>query len=59
MYETPELVRFGKFRDLTLQSQGTNCTNDGSVPKPWSFKTHPTYDSFVPNGTDDGCPARS
>jgi hypothetical protein len=56
MYETPKLVRFGSFRDLTLQTP-SDCTNGGTVPKPWTFKTAPFTDSFVPGGTDDGCPA--
>ena len=55
MYETPKLVRFGKFRDLTLQT--TDCTNGGTAPKPWSFKTFPNADSFVPGGVNDNCPA--
>ena len=59
MYESPKLVRFGNFRDLTQQSP-TDCTNGGTVPKPWLFKTHPNFDTFVPTGINDGCPdARS
>jgi hypothetical protein len=56
MYESPKLVRFGSFRDLTLQ-QPIDCTT--GVPKPWHHKTHPTFDSLVPLGVNDGCPARS
>ena len=49
MYESPKLVRFGTFRDLTLQS----CPPSGPG------KSSPTYDLAYPNGTSDGCPARS
>lgn len=56
MYETPKLVRFGKFRDLTLQGTPSDCTVGGTVPKPWTFKTFPNTDSFVPGGVNDGCP---
>ena len=58
MYEAPKLVRFGKFRDLTLQ-QTTDCTNGGTAPKPWTFKTFPNFDPYVPNGQNDNCAARS
>ncbi|CAG1772919.1 hypothetical protein BAC2_03246 [uncultured bacterium] len=53
MYESPKLVRYGQFRDLTLQSSG--CL----LQKPWTGKDQPTFDSFFPNGVNDGCPARS
>jgi len=53
MYESPKLVRFGQFRDLTLQGQG--CL----LQKPWTGKNVNTYDSYFPQGNNDGCPARS
>ena len=59
MYQTPQLVRFGTFRELTLQSV-TDCTNGGTLQKPWLHKSFPTLDSYIPGGVDDGCPlARS
>ena len=55
MYESPKLVRFGSFRELTLQV--SDCTNGGTAPQPWTFKNQPNADSFVPVGNDDdGCP---
>ena len=51
MYESPKLVRFGKFRDLTLQASG--CLTQA----PWTGKDEPTFDSIFPTGTNDGCPA--
>ena len=51
MYEAPKLVRFGKFRDLTLQGQGA-C--EGSA------KTQLGFDLLFMGGTvqtGDGCPA--
>lgn len=56
MYESPKLVRFGTFRDLTLQSEP--CVV--GVPKPWTSKNAPTFDSFFPQGsTSDGCPVEA
>ena len=56
MYETPKLVRFGKFRDLTLQA--ADCTT--GVPKPWVHKVNPSFDAALSSGINDGCPtARS
>jgi hypothetical protein len=53
MYESPKLVRFGQFRDLTLQG---GCLTQA----PWTGKNQDTYDSLFPKGNDDGCPpARS
>jgi len=49
MYESPKLVRFGQFRDLTLQ---TSCPTQA----PWTGKNVNTYDSIFPKGNDDGCP---
>jgi hypothetical protein len=43
MYESPKLERFGTFRELTLQGG----------------KIYPPYDPLVPNGINDGNPARS
>lgn len=48
MYETPKLVRYGKFRDLTLQ--------DCQVTTPYTGKNQPTFDALFPLGTNDGCP---
>jgi len=46
MYQSPKLVRFGQFRDLTLQAQ---C----STPGP---KNQPVQDAAYPLGsTNDGC----
>lgn len=53
MYESPKLVRFGSFRELTQQTQG--CLTQ----YPWTGKDQPTFDSIFPNGVNDGCPARS
>lgn len=53
MYEAPKLVRFGQFRDLTLQTSG--CL----LVKPYTGKDQPTFDNLFPQGTNDGCPARS
>jgi len=51
MYESPKLVRFGQFRDLTLQPP----TCPGSA-----IKNVPVFDAAIPLGTNDGCPvARS
>jgi len=50
MYEAPKLVRFGKFRDLTLQ----DCNPLGGPTK-----IHPNADPLFPSGQNDGCPARS
>jgi hypothetical protein len=47
MYETPKLVRFGKFRDLTLQ---TSCPTSGPG------KNYPSFDPLFPQGQNDGCP---
>jgi hypothetical protein len=52
MYQTPRLVKFGQFRELTLQS---GC----QLTAPFTGKDQPTFDSLFPNGVDDGCPARS
>jgi hypothetical protein len=52
MYQTPHLVKFGQFRELTLQTQ---CLTQA----PWTGKDQPTFDSLFPTGVDDGCPARS
>jgi len=49
MYESPKLVRFGTFRDLTLQS----C----QLVAPYGGKDQPTFDALFPTGTNDGCPA--
>jgi hypothetical protein len=48
MYEAPRLVKFGQFRDLTLQSCPTQA--------PFTGKNQSTYDSLFPNGQSDGCP---
>lgn len=56
MYETPKLIRFGSFRDLTLQTVG--CPGIPSNQK----NTNIVDPAFGPGaGTvDDGCPvARS
>ena len=50
MYETPRLVKFGQFRELTLQ----RCLTQA----PWTGKDQPTFDAIFPTGTNDGC-ARS
>ena len=47
MYEAPQLVRFGKFRDLTLQYV---CDPNGGPTKVYS-----NFDINFPNGQDDGC----
>ena len=47
MYEAPKLVRFGKFRDLTLQV----CDPNGGPTKVTN-----NYDIAFPNGQNDGCP---
>jgi hypothetical protein len=47
MYEAPKLVRFGQFRDLTLQ---TSCPTSGPG------KTFPNFDPLYPTGVNDGCP---
>ena len=53
MYQTPRLVKFGQFRELTLQS---GC----QLTAPYSGKDQPQFDALFPLGTDDGCPpARS
>lgn len=49
MYEAPRLVKFGRFRDLTLQSQ---CLTQA----PWTGKTVNTADILFPQGQNDGCP---
>ena len=46
MYESPKLVRFGQFRDLTLQ---------GACPG-GIVKNLPVFDAAFPLGTNDGCP---
>ena len=52
MYEAPRLVKFGQFRDLTLQTCLTTS--------PWTGKDVNTFDSIFPQGQNDGCPpARS
>ena len=48
MYEAPKLVRFGKFRDLTLQ---VVCDPNGGPTKVYA-----NFDINFPNGQDDGCP---
>lgn len=48
MYESPKLVRFGMFRDLTLQG----C----QLVAPYAGKDQPTHDTLFPLGTNDGCP---
>ena len=53
MYETPKLVRYGSFRELTLVPQG--CMTQA----PWTGKDQPTFDPLFPNGQNDGCPPRS
>ena len=50
MYESPKLVRFGQFRELTLQG---GC----QTQVPYTGKNVNTYDSVFPLGTNDGCPA--
>lgn len=50
MYEAPKLVKFGKFRDLTLQV----CNPQGGPTKVYA-----NYDINFPNGQDDGCLTRS
>lgn len=49
MYEAPRLVKFGRFRDLTLQTQ---CLTTA----PWTGKTVNTSDILFPQGQNDGCP---
>ena len=52
MYEAPKLVRYGQFRDLTLQTY--SC--------PGTQKNLNSFDALFMNGqvvTVDGCPARS
>lgn len=51
MYEAPKLVRFGKFRDLTLQ---VVCDPTGGPTK-----VNPFSDPIAPDGQNDGCPPRS
>jgi hypothetical protein len=51
MYEAPKLVRFGQFRDLTLQIDDPNCLKTA----PWTNKNVNTFDSIFPFGTNDGC----
>lgn len=55
MYQAPRLVRFGHFRDLTLQ-QIPDCST--GVPQPWLHKNTQNLDSFFPQGINngDGCP---
>jgi hypothetical protein len=53
MYEAPKLVRYGQFRDLTLQTY--DC---GLGP----HKNLNSFDALFMNGqvvSTDGCPARS
>jgi hypothetical protein len=51
MYEAPRLVKYGQFRDLTLQTQTCLTT------PPYTGKTAATFDSIFPVGqTNDGCP---
>lgn len=50
MYEAPRLVKFGQFRDLTLQSQ--TCLTQA----PWTGKDQDTFDPLFPQGQNDGCP---
>ena len=50
MYESPKLVRFGQFRELTQEV----CLRQ----YPWTGKMNDTYDPMFPKGTNDGC-ARS
>ena len=51
MYEAPRLVKYGQFRDLTLQTQTCMTT------PPYTGKTAATFDSIFPVGqTNDGCP---
>lgn len=52
MYEAPKLVRFGKFRDLTLQT--APCDPNGGPTK-----TFNNFDINFPTGQSDGCLARS
>lgn len=56
MYSTPKLLRYGKFRELTMQQQP--CS-DPSID--WTGKTYPSADVVLNLGADnsDGCPARS
>lgn len=55
MYQTPKLVRYGAFRELTLQNPGTSCPT-----VPMNQKIDPSLDAlFGPGQTNDGCPARS
>ena len=56
MYQTPKLVRYGGFRELTLQGAGATCT----PPIPTTQKTAPSLDpAFGPGQSNDGCPSRS
>ena len=56
MYQTPKLVRYGGFRELTLQTGASQC-NPPTVP---SLKNDPSLDpAFGPGQTNDGCPPRS
>ena len=52
MYEAPKLVRFGKFRDLTLQVPPCN-------PNGGPTKIYNNFDINFPNGQSDGCLNRS
>ncbi len=56
MYHTPKLVRYGGFRELTLQGAGATCT----PPIPTTQKTSPQFDPVFSAGqSNDGCPPRS
>ena len=49
MYESPKLVTFGQFRDLTLQ---TPCMK----VSPWTGKRFATFDPVFPSA-GEGCEA--
>jgi hypothetical protein len=52
MYQAPKLVRYGTFRELTLQNPGTSCPT-----VPLVQKIDPSLDAaFGPGQTNDGCP---
>ena len=53
MYEAPRLIKYGQFRDLTLQAAPCQTT------APYTGKTVNTFDALFPTGQNDGCPPRS
>ena len=51
MYEAPRLIKYGQFRDLTLQT-APGC----QLTFPYTGKNVNTYDALFPTGQNDGCP---